>query len=202
MVFNRSSRVISPFTEDLEEVERVIREDVLGLNFGGSTFIQQAVDDAALRFMHEKRSQRRRAVLIITDNIGTRSRREETVVRDFWEADAILSGLIIANPVYQTLQTVGAILGPQNLLLMAGMKGIAAKTGGDTVRASDPGTAFQEAMRRIRTRYSLYYPMPQGKPGAKRLIRVELTAEAAKRYPKTKLRSRTGYIVPENVAIP
>ena len=197
MVFNSRSRVVSPFTEDLEDVERVIREDVLGLQFGGSTLIQQAVDDAALRFLHERRTQRRRAVLIVTDNIGMRTRREETVVRDFWEADAILSGLIIANPVFEKVRTASVILGPQNLLLQAGMKGIAQKTGGDAVRAEDPGPAFRDALRRIRTRYSLYYPLPEAKPGAKRLIRVELAAETAKRYPKAKVRARTGYIAPE-----
>ena len=31
-------------------------------------------------------------------------------------------------------------------------------------------------MRRIRTRYSIYYPLPESKPGAHRSIRVELKA--------------------------
>jgi len=158
--------------------------------------IQQAVDDAALRFLHERRNGRRRAVLIITDNIGMRTRREQTVVRDFWEADAILSGLIIANPTYKAFQTVGTIMGPQNLLLLAGMKGIAAKTGGDAVRANDPASAFQEAMRRIRTRYALYYKPPEAQPGTGRKIRVQLSPEAANLHPGTRIRARTGYVVP------
>jgi len=196
MVFNTQARVVSQFTEDLDSVNRSIQDDVLGLRFGGGTYIQQAVDDAALRFLHEKRSQRRRAVLIITDNIGQRTRREESVVRDFWEADAILSGLIVRNPTYQALHTVGVIMGPQRLALEAGMKGIAQKTGGDTVNSGDPGTAFRDAMHRIRTRYGLYYGLPQAKPGTTRTIHVELTPEAARRYPKSRVRARTGYVVP------
>ena len=196
MVFNTHARVVAPFTEDLDAVDRAIQDDILGLNFGGGTFIQAAVDDAALRFLHEKRTQRRRAVLIVTDNIGTRTRREESVVRDFWEADALLSGLIVSNPAFQTLRTVGIIMGPQNLLMQAGMKGIALKTGGDTVHSDDPGTAFQDAMHRIRTRYGLYYALPQAKPGTSRTIHVELTPEAARRFPKSRVRARTGYIVP------
>ena len=137
MVFNSRSSVVAPFTEDLDAVDRSIREDVLARKFGGGTRIQSAVDDAALRFLHEKRSQRRRAVLIVTDNIGQRTRREESVVRDFWEADALLSGLIVPNPAFQALRTVGIVLGPQNLLMQAGMKGIAQKTGGDAIRADD-----------------------------------------------------------------
>jgi VWFA-related protein len=196
MVFNTHARVISQFTEDLDAVDRAIQEDVMGIRFGGGTFIQAAVDEAALRFLHEKKTQRRRAVLIVTDNIGMRTRREESVVRDFWEADAILSGLIVRNPAYQALHTVSIILGPQNLAMQAGMKGIAQKTGGDTLNSGDPGTAFQDAMHRIRTRYGLYYALPQAKPGTTRTVHVELTPDAAKRYPKSRVRARTGYIVP------
>jgi VWFA-related protein len=196
MVFNTHARVVAGFTEDLDAVDRTIQDDVLGIRFGGGTFIQSAVDEAALRFLHEKRSQRRRAVLIITDNIGTRTRREESVVRDFWEADAILSGLIVRNPAYQALHTVGIIMGPQNLLMQAGMKGIAQKTGGDTLNSGDPGTAFRDAMHRIRSRYGLYYALPQAKAGTSRTVHVELSPEAAKRLPKSRVRARTGYIVP------
>lgn len=196
MVFNTRSRLVAPFTEDLEAVERTIQGDVVGLHFGGGTFIQTAVDDAALRFQREKRSQRRRAVLIITDNFGTRTRREASVTRDFWEADAILTGLIVRNPAYQALRTVGVILGPQNLLLQAGVKGIAEKTGGDAIHSNDPGTAFKDAMHRIRSRYSLYYALPESQPGATRTIHVELAPGAAIRFPRARVRARTGYIVP------
>jgi VWFA-related protein len=196
MVFNSRSREVAPFTEDLDAVERTIHDQVLGSRFGGGTMIQAAVDDAALKFMRQPRNQRRRAVLIITDNMGMRTRREQSVVRDFWEADALLSGLIVSNPLFRTMHTVGIILGPQNLLMQAGMKGIAAKTGGDAIPSDDPGPAFQDAMHRIRSRYSLYYAQPQAKAGAVRSIRVELANNAAGRFPKAKVRSRTGYIVP------
>jgi VWFA-related protein len=196
MVFNSGSREIAPFTEDLDAVDRTIQNDVLGLNFGGGTLIQAAVSDAAMRFRREPHTERRRAVLIITDNMGRRTRREASVVEEFWESDAILSGLIVRNPAYQAMRTVGIILGPQNLAMEAGMKGIAEKTGGDSLTANEPGSAFAEAMRRIRTRYSLYYALPEGKPGATRTIRVELTAAAAQRSPKSRVRARSGYVVP------
>jgi VWFA-related protein len=196
-VFNRRSREIAPFTSDLDAVARTIEQQVLTLRFGGGTLIQAAVDAAALRLMKEPKSEQRRAVLIITDDFGTRTRREQSVVRDFWEADAILSGLIVRYGAVQALHTAGIILGPQNLLIEAGMKGISAKTGGDTIRASDAGAAFQESMRRIRSRYSLYYAQPDGKPQTTRTIRVELAGDAAKRYPKARVRARTGYVVPK-----
>jgi hypothetical protein len=152
------------------------------------------VDDAARLLMKQPRTERRRAVLIVTDDMGTRTRSEQAVVGDFWEADAILSGLIIPD---RALKTVMWIVAPHMMLLMTGgMKGIAAKTGGDAVSADDPGTAFQEAIRRIRARYSLYYEQPEAKPGARRTLRVELAPEADKKYPKAQVRARTGYVVP------
>jgi len=196
MVFNTQSREVAPFTEDLDAVDRTIHDDVLGLDFGGGTLIQAAVSDAAMRFRREPHTERRRAVLIITDNMGTRTRREESVVDEFWESDAILSGLIVRNPAFQTMRTVGVILNPTMLAMQAGMKGVAEKTGGDALTANEPGTAFQEAMRRIRTRYSLYYALPEAKPGVTRAIRVELAPDAAKRFPKSRVRARTGYVVP------
>jgi len=196
MVFNTRTRVLAGFTEDLDAVERTIQEDVMGLRFGGGTLIQKAVDEAAMRFFYEQRTGRRRAVLIITDDNGLRTRREASVVRDFWEADALLSGLIIRSRAYQTMLAIGTAMGPESLLMQAGMRGIAEKTGGDAIRSDDPGSAFQEMMHRIRSRYSLYYAMPAGKPGASRAIRVQLTAEALTRFPKARVRARHGYLVP------
>ena len=193
MVFNTRSQVLAPFTEDLEAVEQTVRKDLMRLPFDGGTFIQNAVDDAALNLMHEPRTNRRRAVLIVTDNLGQRTRREKTVVRDFWEADAILSALIVRSP----LATAGLILSPEMLALTVGVKGITDKTGGDFIHSHDSGAAFEDAMHRIRVRYSLYYDLPPANPGHHRNIRVELTADAASRYPKAHMHARTGYVVPD-----
>jgi VWFA-related protein len=196
MVFNSRSWLVADFTENLDAVQRTIQQDVMSQPFGGGTLIQSAVDDAAAKFLHEPRTERRRAVLIITDNIGTRTRREETVVRDFWEADALLSGLIIQNKAFATMHTVGTIMSPTSLIMQAGMKGIADKTGGDAIHSEDPGAAFEDMMRRIRTRYSLYYAMPNDKPGKQRTVRVELAKAAGARYPKAVVRARKGYVIP------
>ncbi|HKE23511.1 MAG TPA: VWA domain-containing protein [Bryobacteraceae bacterium] len=198
-VFNRHSQEIAPFTSDLDAVARTIEQEVPNQSFAGGTWIRAAVDAAALRLMKEPKNQRRRAVLIITDDYGTHKEREQSVVRDFWEADAILSGLIVRNSYLQAIHTGATIVSPEMLLIYAGtgMKGIAAKTGGDTIHSSDAGAAFQESMRRIRSRYSLYYAQPDGKPGTTRSIRVELANNGAKQYPKAHVRARAGYVVPK-----
>ena len=62
----------------------------------------------------------------------------------FPEADALLSGLIVSTKAGQALQTARIVLGPQNLLLQAGMKGIAEKP------AAMPSTQWVEAQPRVR----------------------------------------------------
>ncbi len=196
MVFNTRTRVILPFSEDLEAVQRGIQQDVLTLPFDGGTFIQTAAEDAANLLARQPRTARRRAVLIVTDNYGQRTRRETTVVREFWEADALLTALIVRSTAVETLHSINTVTHPYLLTFEVGVKGIAEKTGGDFIHSTDPGAAFQESMHRIRTRYSLYYPLPDAKPGTTRTIHVELAGEARKRNPKARVRSRTGYVVP------
>src|SRR5262249_53359311 len=149
-----------------------------GLKFSGATWIQSAAENAAKELMKQPRTKRRRAVLVITDNYGQRTRKESTVVRAFWEADALLSALIVRNAKLEARRVAFTIMGPQMLAFQVGVGGVAEKTGGDMVRGADPGSAFRDAMRRIRTRYSLYYAMPEAKPGETRSVAVQL-ADAA-----------------------
>ena len=107
------------------------------------------------------------------------------MVRDFWEADALLSGLIIRGGFLHETRPIMNVLAPQTLLMQAGMKGIAEQRGGDTINSSNGGPAFEEMMHLIRSRYSLDYAMPPGKPGVTRTIHVELSPEAQQRLPQS-----------------
>jgi hypothetical protein len=154
------------------------------------------VDDAAEYLLREPRTERRRAVLILTDNYGQRSRRVSTVVHHLWEADAVLSGLIIRSSGETAVKTAMMVSSPLTILLQEGMTPVAEQTGGDTIKADDAGDALRDTMRRIRLRYSLYYAMPQGNPGEQRHVKVELSPEAMSRYPAARVRARKGYLIP------
>ena len=197
MTFHGRSRLLLPLTDDRHLVEQTINQDIIGGKFGGGTRLLAGVDDAAKYFLQEPKTERRRAVLIMTDNFGQRSRRGSTVVHHLWEADALLSGLIIRSAA-DAVQVAVLLTNPTAAMLSEGMIGVAQKTGGDTVKANDPGEAFREMMRRIRQRYSIYYAMPQGKPGEERKVRVDLSAEALGRNPGGRVRARKGYIMPRN----
>lgn len=199
MTFEIHSHRIAPLTSDLGSIERDIEDDVVGQKFHGGTHLLAGVDDAAKYFLEQPQNQRRRAVLIFTDNFGQRSRRSSTVVHHLWEADATLSGLIIRSAAGTALNTAAMISNPAvGLLLQEGMQGVAERTGGDTMKASQPGDDFRDMMHRLRLRYSLYYPMPATKPGEQREVKVELTKEALSRYPAARVRCRKGYIGPRS----
>ncbi len=196
MTFHSRSRLVAPFSEDLEAVARIIQIDVMGGKFRGGTRLLAGIDDAAKHFLDEPRTQRRRAIVIVTDNFGTRSRRVSTVVHRLWEADASLSGLIIRDGFATAMRTVAGVTNPLALTLREGFDSVAEQTGGDAIKADDAGQAFRELMRRQRQRYSLYYLMPLGEPGEKRKITVELSPGTLAGAPTARVRARKGYVVP------
>jgi VWFA-related protein len=197
MVFTRKSSLASPFTGDMQAVEQIINEKVLGKARGG-TSILRAVNDAAAYFLKEPRTERRRAVLIVTDNHGQPSGRKDAVVRSLWEADALLSGLELRSSGEGVMLGLTWALSPQSAWLqMENMTGVVEKTGGDLMKGHDPGADFEEMVRRLRERYMLTYAMPQGKAGEERRIKVELAEDAQKKNPQARVKTREGYMVPK-----
>jgi hypothetical protein len=52
----------------------------------------------------------------------------------------------------------------------------------------------------MRKRYSLYYPMPVGKPGQVRRVTVELSPAAKMRHPDASVLARKGYVMAKGAA--
>jgi hypothetical protein len=85
------------------------------------------------------------------------------------------------------------------LILNRGEKGaneVVDKTGGIAIVAVEPGEAFRDSVHYLRSGYTMYYALPAATPGAERKLQVELTSEAAKRFPSVRIRARSGYIAP------
>jgi Ca-activated chloride channel homolog len=197
MVFNTDSTIVEPFTDDMDAVEHTINEKVLGKAHGG-THILRAVTDAAAYFMKEIRTERRRAVLIMTDNHGQPSGHRNTVVRDLWEADALLCGLELRSAGESAMLGVGAVLSPTAAFMnMENMTSVVEETGGDLIKGHNPGADFEEMIRRLRLRYMLVYALPLGKPGQPRRIKIELSEDARKKNPQAKVKARDGYYFPK-----
>ena len=184
VTFNDRVTVITRFTTSLKNVQDSL-ELVARLPFGGATFIQDAVQWSAKQFpTDEKQAARRRAVLVITDNIGTPAVKESAVAEDLWASEAVLSGLIVNSGFSNPSRDRG------------GVDRIVEMTGGETMYADHLGDAFTEMIHRLRTRYSLYYRTPEGsQDGSERKVRIELTKEAKTRFPGAKVLAPHGYRV-------
>jgi hypothetical protein len=176
MDFGGFSEEIAPFSANLESINEAIVLKMPKMRFGGDWKPEKAAGDAALKFRGEPVTQRRRAVLLITDRIGARSPGDTAAIHDLWTSDAVLSALVLSGA-------------QQTRILQPGANAIADKTGGATIVAGPPGPSFQDSVRRLRRRYTLYYALPTATPGVERSIHVECTR------PDTQVRARTGYIV-------
>jgi hypothetical protein len=181
--FGGTNTEILPFTGDLNAVYEAILVQVPKLRFGSGSALDGGAEEAAVRFRREPKTHRKRAVLIVTDKPGSRGPNETAVVRNLWNSDAVLSELILDRA-------------PKTRAIESGGNAIVDKTGGATIAAGNPGEAFRDSVRYIRSGYTMYYALPDASPGAERKLQVELTPEAAKRLPNVRIRARSGYLVP------
>jgi uncharacterized protein (DUF58 family) len=188
--FNTDGWLIGGFDKDLSAVENTVGR-VVDLRYGGGTHILSSVYDAATYFVKSADPHRRHAILIFTDDDGQPSMGERRVVNHLWESDIMLCGLIIETPDSERHRLAGSPMGAEAML------GVAAKTGGETVNADDPGHAFREMLHRMRMRYSIYYQMPAGRVGTSREVLVQLSARAKARYATGQVLARKGYLIPK-----
>lgn len=187
MTFAGRPRLLSGFTDDFEAVQRTIEQDILEEPFEGATRIWDAADESARVHFRQGRTARRRAVIMITDNIGQKGRREEDEsLESLWEASTVLSAVVIGNPEFARREKRAIHVDK-----------LAEESGGDLIESEDPGDAFERMVRRIRSRYSIYYEMPQGRPGEFRKVEVALQGDARRRYPDARVRARKGYRLPD-----
>src|ERR1019366_7865822 len=163
--FNTDGWLIGGFDSDLSEVETTVAR-VVDLRYGGGTHILSSVYDAAAYFVKSADPHRPHALLIFTDDDGQPSMSERRVVNHLWESDIMLCGLIIETPDSERHRLAGSPMGTE------AMVGVAAKTGGGTVNADDPGHAFREMLPPMRMRYSIYYQMPALRVVSKRPLAV------------------------------
>lgn len=187
MTFAGRPRLLSGFTDDFEAVQRTIERDILDEPFEGSTRIWDAADESARIHFRQGRNARRRAVIMITDNLGQKGRRDEKEsLESLWESSAVLSAVVVSNPVFERREKHAIHVNR-----------LAEESGGDIIESDDPGDAFERMVRRIRSRYSIYYEMPQGRPGEFRKIEVALQGEGLQHFPNARVRARRAYRLPD-----
>jgi VWFA-related protein len=198
IVFARDQRVHLDWTDSHAEVASAIRSARYDETLGAGTNINEALLAAAKHIEQTAGPVGRRAVLILSDNMGLNYRSpDERVVEAMHEADTVVNGLIVGKGQRQEREVKSGIYRNPDFT-DPDIYYIAERTGGEAMKVEKAGRAFQTMIERIRMRYSLHYAVPAGATtGSFRKIEVQLTPEARLRYPKAELRHRPGYRVRE-----
>lgn len=193
MLFARRTMVEEDFTSDFRAVQEHIRDAVHEKSLGAGTLINGSIISAAGYFSRQA-VKGRRAVLIMTDNEGLNYQTsDEDVLKSLYAADAVLNAIVVRGGRRPGLRRPGQYLNPD--FTPSDVFKIAEHSGGEAVQGGRVLEQFPQIIERIRSRYSLQYAAPPGEAGSFRRIRVELTADARRRYPDARIRARGGYFV-------
>jgi VWFA-related protein len=194
MLFARDSRVDLEWTDDMSKVADVLKRSTYDETLGAGTNINDALMSAA-KYVEETAGQSgRRAILILTDNLGLNYRSpDQSVIDALNEAETVLNAIVIGKGQRPEPVSGGTYRNPD--FTSPDVFRISEQTGGEAVRAEKAGRTFSTMIERIRTRYSLHYNMPENAPKGFRRVEVKLTPEARMRYPRAELRHRPGYRV-------
>jgi VWFA-related protein len=195
MVFAKTAKLKKALTEDLADMPAAISEASEDQTVGSETATNAAIMQA-MEYLNASSQRLRRAILILTDNLGENYRlRDEAVIEALLKANILLEGIVIGNKVIVPPRGTRTTKDPE--ITLPNVFWIASETGGEAIVSSAATQAFPDLVARIRVRYSLQYRAPGGKAGQFRRIEVTLTPAVRMRYPDAIVRARRGYYVRE-----
>lgn len=196
MVFARDARLHLDWTDSMSLVADELKKAVWEESLGAGTNINDALLAAAKHIETTAGEGGRRAVLILTDNMGLNYKSpDQPVVDAMIAADTVTNAIVVGKGQRPEKVSGGTYRNPD--FTTPNVFAISESTGGEAVKAEKAGKAFNTMIERIRTRYSLHYNTPQGATPGFRKVEVKLTPEARNRYTRAELRHRPGYRVRE-----
>ena len=177
-IYNFDSRV--SLVQDFSN-SRDVSEKVFDLKAAGMTVLNDAIYKAALEL--SKRSEKRKAIIVLSDGADTKSGRS---------SDKVLKAAIAANATIYTIDMSSINMGGKDKFQsQAALKNFAEKSGGIFVPA--PGgvamrRAFKNVVEELGVQYTLgYQPTNQKKDGKWRAIEIRVAK------PNLTIRTRKGY---------
>ena len=199
MVYAKTAEMHRDFSDNLAETARQIPLAITGHDVGYTTNINSAVLVAADLIERNANLTNghsvdpgRRAILIITDNLGmNRLLPDDVVIRELYRAETSLNAIVVGRAIRPGPPRPGAERNPEST--PADVYRLAEETGGDVIRADWSEQAFRTMIERIRFRYTLAYRAPRAVSGSFRRIHVDLSPEARRLNPGAVLHARTGY---------
>ena len=194
MIFSKGSLVRRDFSGDLDAVARDLRNVDWDERLGSGTAINDALVDAS-KYMREKADEKgRRAIVILTDNLGLNYQSpDDRVIQRLYESDTVLNAMVAGKGERPAPIRPGHYVNPD--FTPPDVFHIADETGGEAVKIALASTTFPEMIDHIRTRYSLQYHSPENGATGFRSIRVDLSPQAKFRHPTAIVRARKGYFL-------
>ena len=194
MVFAKDSLVATGFTENFDKVAHDINATGWRDRLGSGTSINDALVDAAGYIREKSGESGRKAILILTDNLGLNYKSpDDRVIRALYESDTVLNAMVVGNGERPAPIRPGHYLNPD--FTPPDVFHIADETGGEAVKATRSAETFRQMIERIRTRYSLQYRVPENAKNGFRRIRVDLSPTARLRHPRAEVHARKGYFL-------
>ena len=176
VVFADEPFVATPLTADRAAVAAAIAHLPVGR---GGTELNASTKLAATYLQQKARPGARRAIVMMTDNKGYQGVDDQEVRRELWSSNVVFNVLLFPADSSRG---------------KADVRAFAKATGGESVAFRAPSVELEELFRRLRQRYYLLYAAPQSKPRELHQIRVELSADAKRRFPNAKVNARSGYV--------
>ena len=198
MGFAARSELLQPLTTDTKILGQKIIGSIYKQTLGSETLVNEALI-AAANYMASQPGKTRRAIVIVTDNEGARkSVSDDQVVRALHAANIVLSAIIVGDSPSPFTQAryKNPSAGPPDVQRFVN------ETGGQVTIGPSPADAFAPILKDLTTRYSFQYTPPSGEEGSFRKIRVELSPDAASKYPGMKIKARSGYTVGQAKSTP
>lgn len=185
MLFARRAELREEFTSDFDGVAEWMRDAVEDKSLGSGTAINAAIVAAAAHLGRQP-ARGRRAVLIVTDNVGLNYQvTDDDVARALHNSDAVLNAIVAGRLGHPA--PPGRPRGPNPDFTPPDVEGLAQRSGGEAFEAGKIGDTFEQMVERIRARYSIQYVAPEPGAAAFRRIRVEVNRANAI------VRARAGY---------
>jgi Ca-activated chloride channel homolog len=208
MAFAGETSVIETFTKSRGLIVSTIGklgERTAEMNYG--TKITQAISEASLFMRKASNPSSRRAIIVITDNIGFFSKQsEKETMKDLLETGTVVCGMIVAGTpgsagaqVTSPMELRRPSILPSLKVLQERVDPYAERTGGEILYAENEQvrSRLTELIEHLRSRYSIGYISSNTKfDGKFRRIKLRLTSSSAKRYDQLALRTRQGYYSP------
>jgi VWFA-related protein len=190
MGFASRSELLQPLTVDTKSTGANIIGNIYKQTLGRETVVNEALL-AAAKYMGSQPGKRR-AILIVTDNEGARKAvSDEEVIRGLHAANVVLSAILVGDNAAG--QSKARYESPS--LAAPNVERFVTETGGHIVKGTPPANALQPVLKGLTTRYNFQYKAPTAEDGTFRRIRVELTPQAAAKYPGASIKARSGYTV-------